>query len=87
MITADQREQIRTQRASRNDNRRVVSLALEEILYEPMAVLDHGFVRVVDYMGNDDAIVQAARVSHVVRDCQRTPSPAMTGREFAGLRR
>ncbi len=64
MITTDQREQITTQRASRNDTRRVVSPALEELMYEPMAVLDHGFVRVVDYMGNDDAIVQAARVSY-----------------------
>jgi thymidylate synthase (FAD) len=38
--------------------------ALEEILYEPLKVLDHGFVRVVDYMGDDSAIVQAARVSY-----------------------
>ena len=38
--------------------------ALEEILYEPLKVLDHGFVRIVDYMGDDSAIVQAARVSY-----------------------
>jgi len=38
--------------------------ALEEILHEPMAVLDHGFVRVIDYMGDDAAVVQAARVSY-----------------------
>ena len=38
--------------------------ALEEILYEPIPVLDHGFVRVIDYMGDDGAIVQAARVSY-----------------------
>ncbi|MFZ4126330.1 MAG: FAD-dependent thymidylate synthase [Rickettsiales bacterium] len=38
--------------------------ALEEILYEPLKVLDHGFVRVIDYMGDDSAIVQAARVSY-----------------------
>ena len=38
--------------------------ALEEILYEPMPVLDHGFVRVIDYMGDDAAVVQAARVSY-----------------------
>lgn len=37
---------------------------LEEILYKPFPVLDHGFVRVVDYMGDDSAIVQAARVSY-----------------------
>ncbi len=34
------------------------------MLYEPLPVLDHGFVRVVDYMGDDAAIVQAARVSY-----------------------
>lgn len=38
--------------------------ALEEILYHPFPLLDHGFVRVVDYMGDDNAIVQAARVSY-----------------------
>jgi thymidylate synthase (FAD) len=37
---------------------------LEEILYEARPVLDHGFVRVIDYMGDDGAIVQAARVSY-----------------------
>jgi thymidylate synthase (FAD) len=43
---------------------RDVSPALEEILYQPIPVLDHGFIRVVDYMGSDAAIVQAARVSY-----------------------
>lgn len=38
--------------------------ALEEVLYAPFPVLDHGFIRVVDYMGDDSAIVQAARVSY-----------------------
>ncbi|MGC0371864.1 MAG: hypothetical protein DGJ47_000565 [Rickettsiaceae bacterium] len=38
--------------------------AMEEILYKPIPVLDHGFVRVVDYMGEDNSIVQAARVSY-----------------------
>jgi thymidylate synthase (FAD) len=38
--------------------------ALEAILYEPTQVLDHGFIRVIDYMGDDAAIVQAARVSY-----------------------
>jgi len=37
---------------------------MEVILGEPFRVLDHGFVRVVDYMGDDNAIVQAARVSY-----------------------
>jgi thymidylate synthase (FAD) len=44
--------------------RRACVPELEEILYEPLQVLDHGFVRVVDYMGDDSAIVQAARVSY-----------------------
>jgi thymidylate synthase (FAD) len=38
--------------------------ALDAILGEPIRVLDDGFVRVVDYMGDDTAIVQAARVSY-----------------------
>ncbi len=38
--------------------------ALEAVLSHPYRVLDHGFVRVVDYMGDDAAIVQAARVSY-----------------------
>jgi thymidylate synthase (FAD) len=44
--------------------KRATSPALEEILYDPIKVLDHGFIRVVDYMGDDNAIVQAARVSY-----------------------
>ncbi|MCI5049855.1 MAG: FAD-dependent thymidylate synthase [Rickettsiales bacterium] len=43
---------------------RVVAPELEAVLYQPLPVLDHGFVRVVDYMGDDAAIVQAARVSY-----------------------
>ncbi|MBN9543267.1 MAG: FAD-dependent thymidylate synthase [Alphaproteobacteria bacterium] len=38
--------------------------ALEEVLYKPFPLLDHGFIRVIDYMGDDSAIVQAARVSY-----------------------
>ncbi|MCP4922920.1 MAG: FAD-dependent thymidylate synthase [bacterium] len=44
--------------------RRAMSPDLEKVLYEPLPVLNHGFVRVIDYMGNDTAIVQAARVSY-----------------------
>ena len=44
--------------------RRAVVPALEEILYEPLPVLDQGFIRIIDYMGDDAAIVQAARVSY-----------------------
>jgi len=38
--------------------------AMEALLYRPIPVLDHGFVRVVDYMGDDASVVQAARVSY-----------------------
>jgi len=38
--------------------------ALEERIGKPVQVLDHGFVRVIDYMGDDSAVVQAARVSY-----------------------
>jgi thymidylate synthase (FAD) len=46
------------------ETKRATVKSLEEILYKPIKVLDHGFVRVVDYMGDDSAIVQAARVSY-----------------------
>lgn len=37
---------------------------MDAILGQEIAVHDHGFIRVIDYMGNDDAVVQAARVSY-----------------------
>ena len=58
------REAIDDARAQAYTTRRVTVDALEEKLYEPIHVLDHGFVRCVDYMGDDAAIVQAARVSY-----------------------
>ncbi|WP_431858009.1 FAD-dependent thymidylate synthase [Azospirillum sp.] len=63
-ITPDQRAEIDRQRAVTIETRRATVPALEEILYEPIEVLDHGFVRVIDYMGDDSAVVQAARVSY-----------------------
>ena len=54
-------EQLRGQAA---ETRRAVVPALEEMLYKPLPVLDQGFVRVIDYMGDDGAVVQAARVSY-----------------------
>ena len=44
--------------------RRPISSGLEDILHQVFPVLDHGFIRIVDYMGNDSSIVQAARVSY-----------------------
>ena len=63
-LTPEQLEEIEAQRAASTETRRPTVPELEEILYRPLAVLDHGFVRVVDYMGDDGAIVQAARVSY-----------------------
>jgi len=51
-------------RAQTTPTRRAVSPGMEAHLYSEYPVLDHGFVRVVDYMGDDGAIVQAARVSY-----------------------
>lgn len=63
-LNTAQRAEVAEQRSASNNTKRVTVSALEEILYEPIPVLDHGFVRVVDYMGDDQAIVQAARVSY-----------------------
>ncbi len=64
LLNEAQEAEIKEQRETRQNTRRATVTALEEILYEPIPVLDHGFVRVVDYMGDDAAIVQAARVSY-----------------------
>ena len=50
--------------STNNTTKRIVSPELEKKLYTPIEVLDHGFIRVVDYMGDDSSIVQAARVSY-----------------------
>ena len=63
-LTSEQEAEITALRAQTFETRRAVSPALEDILYQPIPVLDHGFVRVIDYMGDDAAIVQAARVSY-----------------------
>ena len=63
-LTPEQQDEVAGQRDETRATRRATVPALEEILYEPLPVLDHGFIRVVDYMGDDAAIVQAARVSY-----------------------
>lgn len=50
--------------AKRTNSGRQAVLELDEILLQEIPVLDRGFVRVIDYMGSDEAIVQAARVSY-----------------------
>ena len=63
-LSEEQKEDIKNQRNNFNKTRRAVSEGMEENLYLIHKVLDHGFVRVIDYMGNDTSIVQAARVSY-----------------------
>ena len=58
------RSDIADARALRHETRRATVPALENILFEAHPLLDHGFLRVIDYMGDDDAVVQAARVSY-----------------------
>jgi thymidylate synthase (FAD) len=63
-LSQDQQAEIDRQRAEFAPTRRPVAPALEEVLYQAIPLLDHGFVRVIDYMGDDNAVVQAARVSY-----------------------
>ena len=64
MMTDDQAAEIAASRAATAETRRATVPALEAMLFTPIPVLDHGFVRVIDYMGDDAAVVQAARVSY-----------------------
>jgi thymidylate synthase (FAD) len=63
-LTDEQRAEIAAQRDTTQPTRRATVPALEARLFEAIPLLDHGFVRVIDYMGDDGAIVQAARVSY-----------------------
>ena len=63
-LTPEQEKDIKEQQSQKNSTKRVTSFELEKILYEALPVLDHGFVRVIDYMGDDSSIVQSARVSY-----------------------
>lgn len=63
-LTPDQRAEIEAARATPRPTLRAVSEGMEAHLYRAHEVLDHGFIRVIDYMGDDAAIVQAARVSY-----------------------
>lgn len=63
-LSPDQLAEIDAQRAQSQTTLRTVSPGMESHLYTAYPVLDHGFVRVIDYMGDDAAICQAARVSY-----------------------
>ena len=63
-LTKEQSQEIKDLQSQSYKTKRVTAPELEEILYEALPILDHGFIRVIDYMGNDNSIVQAARVSY-----------------------
>src|SRR5471032_2407367 len=63
-LTPEQLAEISAQREHSAPTRRATVPALEALMYQALPVLDHGFVRVIDYMGDDAAVVQAARVSY-----------------------
>jgi thymidylate synthase (FAD) len=63
-LLPDQQAEIDTLRSSPQPTLRAVAPGMEKHLYSAHPVLDHGFVRVIDYMGDDAAICQAARVSY-----------------------
>ena len=63
-LTKEQQQEIKDQQSQQNKTKRVTVEDLENILYEAIPILDHGFIRVIDYMGDDTSIVQAARVSY-----------------------
>ena len=74
-LTHEQQAEIDSQRQGAVLTRRATVPALEDMLYRALPVLDHGFVRVIDYMGDDGAVVQAARVSYG-RGTRRTSEDA-----------
>jgi len=63
-LSSTQQQEIDTSLDEQLLTRRAVVPSLESILYQAFPVLDHGFIRVIDYMGDDSAVVQAARVSY-----------------------
>ena len=63
-LTPEQQAEIDEARATPRPTLRAVSEGMEARLHHAIPVLDHGLIRVIDYMGDDAAIVQAARVSY-----------------------
>ena len=63
-LTKEQQQEIKDLQSQENKTKRVIAPELEKVLFEAIPILDHGFVRVIDYMGDDTSIVQAARVSY-----------------------
>ena len=63
-VNKEQLEEIEALRSEISETARVTAPELEAVLYKPIEVLDHGFIRVIDYMGDDSSIVPSARVSY-----------------------
>ena len=63
-LSPEQNAEIDAQRSQTHETLRSTAPGMEAHLYTAHQVLDHGFVRVIDYMGDDAAICQAARVSY-----------------------
>ena len=63
-LKKEQLNEIKRLRSKSKKTLRITCKSLEKILYQPFNVLDHGFIRVMDNMGDDSAIVQSARVSY-----------------------
>ncbi len=63
-LTPEQSAEIAEARSEARPTLRATSEGMERHLYTAHEVLDHGLVRVIDYMGDDAAITQAARVSY-----------------------
>ena len=63
-VNKEQLDEIEALRSEISETARVTAPELEAVLYRPIEVLDHGFIRVIDYMGDDSSIVQSARVSY-----------------------
>ena len=63
-VNKEQLEEIEALRSEISETARVTAPELEAVLYKPIEVLEHGFIRVIDYMGDDSSIVQSARVSY-----------------------
>jgi len=63
-LKKEQLNEIKRLRSKSKKTLRITSSSLERILYKQFKVLDSGFIRVMDYMGDDTAIIQSARVSY-----------------------
>lgn len=63
-LSSEQQSEIKELKLQSFQTKRPTVPDLENILFDAIPILDHGFIRVVDYMGDDSSIVQAARVSY-----------------------